>query len=102
MLETKQENTYKTERQQMDKHKITKESKKHYRIIIEVYNTEDDYEIFRILDARKFHTTKQDFKETVDLCEVGFFRYGDHIDYWIEDQEKRGYTFEIVTDYRNL
>ena len=86
----------------MDKDKIIKESEKHFRIIIDVYNTEDDYEIFRILDARKFHTTKQHFKETVDLCEVGFFRYGEHIDEWIEDYEEEGYTFEIVADYRNL
>ena len=73
---------------------------KHYRIIIDVYNTEDHYEIFRILDARNFHTTKQHFKETIDLCEIGFFQYGDHIDDWIENQEERGYTFDIVEDYR--
>ena len=86
----------------MDKEKTTKESKKHYRIIIDVYNTEDDYEIFRILDARKFHTTTENLGESINLCESGLFMYGDHIDDWIENQEKRGYTFEIVTDYRDL
>jgi|TARA_R100000008_G_C3449757_1_gene98731 hypothetical protein len=72
---------------------------KHYRIIIDVYSTEDDYEIFRILDADNMHTS-QHFNQTIDLCEIGFFQYGEHIDDWIEDQEKEGYTFDIVDDYR--
>ena len=73
---------------------------KHYRIIIDVYNTEDHYDIFRILDADNMRTG-QHFKETIDLCEIGFFKHGDEIDDWIEDQEKQGYTFHIVEDYRS-
>lgn len=75
-------------------------NEKHYRIIIDVYNTEDDYEIFRILDADN-RSTEQHFRETINLCEIGFFSYGSSIDDWLSDKEDEGYTFEIVDDYRS-
>ena len=77
-----------------------KPNEKHYRIIIDVYNTEDDYEIFRILDADN-RSTEQHFRETINLCEIGFFSYGSSIDDWLSYKEDEGYTFEIVDDYRS-
>ncbi len=67
---------------------------KHYKIIIDVYQTEDDYEIFRIVDPVRL--------EPVELLDNGgWFMYSDGVDDWIEDQEEQGYTFDIVENYRS-
>ena len=67
---------------------------KHYKIIIDVYQTEDDYEIFRIVDS--------DSLEPIEpLDNGGWFMYSDGVDDWIEDQEEQGYTFDIVENYRS-
>ena len=67
---------------------------KHYKIIIDVYQTEDDYEIFRIVDPVRL--------EPIELLDKGgWFMYSDDVDDWIEDQEEQGYTFDIVENYRS-
>ena len=68
-------------------------NKKHYKIIIDVYNTEDNYEIFKIVDS--------DSLNSIELLDNdGWFMYKDGVDDWIEDQKEQGYTFDIVEDYR--
>ena len=65
---------------------------KHYKIIIDVYATEDDYEIFRIVDS--------DSLEPIEILNGGgWFMYSDGVDDWIEDKEEQGYTFDIVENY---
>ena len=67
---------------------------KHYKIIIDVYQTEDDYEIFKIVDS--------DSLNSIDILDnYGWFMYSDGVDDWIENMEERGYTFDIVENYRS-
>ena len=67
---------------------------KNFRILIDVYPTEDNYQIFRILDANNC-------RESIDICDNGgWFQYEEHIDEWIEQQKQNGYTFQILNDFR--